>query len=71
MWRDKRPYKPFETPNTTYGRNEHIAFYLNDILGYVSYKKLQPVVDGETIRKQVSSHLQVLKGYFKGEPDCE
>lgn len=72
IWRDQRPYAPYETPLRGYGRNEHIAFYINDILGAPKPKQGQTksVTPDQTLRKQVSSHLQVLKGYFKGRRDC-
>jgi len=71
MWRDQRPYPPYELPNKPYGRNEHIAFYINDILGAPRPKPKQLVaLPGQTLRKQVSSHLQVLKAFFVDRPDC-
>jgi len=71
MWRDQRPYPPYESPSKPYGRNEHIAFYINDILGAPRPKpKQQVALPGQTLRKQVSSHLQVLKAFFVDRPDC-
>jgi hypothetical protein len=73
MGRDKRAYPPFGADNETYGRNEHIAFYINDILGEVTaeYLKKPPKTDQGKARKQVSSHLQVLKKMFESRPKCE
>lgn len=54
-----------------YGRNELISEYL-----WISYKQSLPpgAVPDETMRrarKQVSSHIQVLKGFMKGHPAGE
>jgi len=71
MGRDQRPYPPYETQNKPYGRNELIAFYINDILGAPRpIPGVDKALPGQTIRKQVSSHLQVLKKYFEDRPDC-
>jgi hypothetical protein len=71
--RDKKGYPPFGNESRTYGRNEHIAFYINDILGEVTAEYLKDPPDGDKgkARKQVSSHLQVLKKMFDGRPRCE
>jgi len=83
--RGQKAYEPFETPNTAYGRNEVIAFYINDILGERPAEELRKILAGrddgplskeekkdkERARKQVSSHLQVLKKKFQDVPMCE
>jgi len=82
--RGQKAYEPFETPNVAYGRNEVIAFYINDILGDRPAEELRMALDKnvrgltdaekkvkQKARKQVSSHLQVLKKKFENVPMCE
>jgi len=83
--RGQKAYEPFETPNTAYGRNEVIAFYINDVLGERPAEELRKMLsknhdgplspqekkDKERARKQVSSHLQVLKKKFENDSTCE
>lgn len=54
-----------------HGRNELIAEYL--WLAYVQSLPhgQRPDKSMERTRKQVSSHIQVLKGFMKDHPDCE
>jgi transcriptional enhancer factor len=54
-----------------HGRNELISLYL-----WIAYcESLQPGVKPDVTkqrtRKQVSSHIQVLKGFMRGHPACE
>ena len=57
------------------GRNECIAAFMNDELGFTRYPDcLDPIKDiwePGIYRKQVSSHIQVLKAYFKYDFDGE
>jgi transcriptional enhancer factor len=63
--------RKYSSNGRLYGRNELITEYI-----WIAYlESLQPgaVVDHSMRRgrKQVSSHIQVLKGFLKGHPACE
>ena len=63
--------RKFSMRGKPYGRNELISEYI-----WLSY--VQSLTPGEVpdesmrrVRKQVSSHIQVLKGFMKGHPACK
>jgi len=63
--------RKFSMRGKPHGRNELIKEYL-----WIAYKQsLPPGAQAdpsmERTRKQVSSHIQVLKGFLKGHPTCK
>ena len=58
--RGRRPL-PWGVKNQPLGRNELIALFINDWFGF---REEEDVIG----RKKVSSHIQVLKNYFKTDP---
>lgn len=62
--------RKFSFEGKPHGRNELITIYL-----WIAYKKSLPAGESEDptkmrTRKQVSSHIQVLKGFMRTHRDC-